>query len=67
MDNPWVVRITAKAPALPEPWMRYPCLVGWAGTEESVLIWGVGQDFFARVTGIAAGRTGPQGSTQGGT
>lgn len=31
---PWVVRITEK------PWMRYPSLVGLAGTEESVLIWG---------------------------
>lgn len=44
--------------------MRYPSLVGLAGTEESVLIWGGGQDCFARVAGIGARRTGQQGSTQ---
>lgn len=56
---PWVVRITEK------PWMRYPSLVGLAGTEESVLILGGGcQDCFARVAGIGARRTGQQSSTQ---
>lgn len=62
---PWVVRITEKPPTLPEPWMRYPSLVGLAGTEESVLILRGGcQDCFARVAGIGARRTGQQSSTQ---